>query len=259
MRIGYLTDIHLRDAVPGTSRIARRRCREMRALLPACLDRMSAHEVDLVLCTGDVVDDPDDPRAGQDLELVRKLFEQHGLQYIVVPGNHDPVPEIFYRVFPRPPRRQSVDENELVVFVDDVCVAGEDACTRSSEEMRALEQTLSASLTPAGVTIAAQHYLIYPPRNEEYPHNYRNDVAIHKVMAQSAALTGRTILSISGHYHPGVAPIECDGVWYLIGRAFCEAPHGYAIITLERGGFDVDQRDLATAARRSSRKRGSWC
>jgi hypothetical protein len=92
--------------------------------------------------------------------------------------------------------------------------------------------------------VVAQHYLIYPERNEGYPHNYRNDGAIREAMVQSAAITGRAILSISGHYHPGVAPTESDGVSYLVGRAFCEAPYGYAIITLEGRAFRVEEYDL---------------
>ena len=67
---------------------------------------------------------------------------------------------------------------------------------------------------------------------------------IREAMARGAAVTGQTILSISGHYHPGVAPIESDGVSYLVGRAFCEAPYGYAIITLEGRAFRVEQYDL---------------
>jgi hypothetical protein len=243
MRIGYLTDIHLRDAVPGTSPIARRRCREMTSLLPECLDRMSMYGVDLILCTGDVVDDPSDPRASEDLIRVREMFERCGLLYIVLPGNHDPAPEVFYRVFPRPSRRQQLGAHELVTFADDTCAEGEEACTRSPLEMQALAQALSAP-APVGITLIAQHYLIYPDRNEGYPHNYSNDGAIRQAMARSAAVARRAILSISGHYHPGVAPVKWEGVSYLTGRAFCEAPHGYAIVTLDGDLFRVEEQDL---------------
>jgi hypothetical protein len=243
IRIGYLTDIHLRDAVPGTSPIAHRRCREMRALLPECLDRMAACEVDLVLCTGDVVDDPDDPRAGEDLCLAVGLFQQSGVPYVVVPGNHDPPPEVFYGVFPRPPRRQAIGGHELIVFADDVCAEGEEACTRSPGEMQTLAEALLTQ-TPPGVTLVAQHFLVYPERNEGYPHNYQNDKAIRQVMAQAATDTGRAILSVSGHYHGGVAPIACEGVSYMVGRAFCEAPHGYAIVTLRGDVWRVEERVL---------------
>lgn len=242
MRIGYLTDIHLRDAVPGTSSIASRRCREMVDLLPECLGRLCACGVDLVLCTGDVVDDPADPRALDDLSLARELFDRCGVPYLVIPGNHDPIPEVFYQAFTRPERRQQLGDHELIVFADDVCVEGEEASARSTAELHILDQMLSSS-APAGVTLITQHYLVYPERNEGYPHNYRNDAAIRQVMARPVAM-GRTILSLSGHYHPGVAPVEWEGVWYLVGRAFCEAPHPYAIITLEENTFKVEERTL---------------
>ena len=229
VRIGYLTDIHLRDAVPGDSSISRRRTREMARLLPLCLDRLSKQGVDLVLCTGDLIDDPAHPLAVKDLETMGELFHHCGMPCVLIPGNHDPRPESFYRMLPRPERRLRIGGCELVSFYSDACEQGEDACTRADGEMGVLHAVCRDAAPVSGITVIAQHYVIYPDHNEGYPHNYRNDAAIRQEMEGA----NRPILSISGHYHPGIPLTEHRGVRYFAGRAFCEAPHMAYVIEIE--------------------------
>jgi hypothetical protein len=240
MRIGYLTDIHLCHAVPGSSPIAKRRSREMVQLVPRCLDRLRALDVDLVLCSGDLIDDPEHPFAAADLALVGNMFAQSGLPFVLIPGNHDPQPEVFYRILPRPERSRQADGCELVVFCDDACAPGEQASTRSAGEMQALRNVCLADPPVEGIAVIAQHYVIHPDYSSGYPHNYCNDVAIQDVMAQS----NRSILSISGHYHPGIALTEHRGVRYFAGRAFCEPPHSYYVIDVRDGTLVIHEAQL---------------
>jgi hypothetical protein len=99
-----LTDIHYREAVPGTSPIAKRECRRMGEVLDRCLEYLTAARVELVICAGDCVDDPSHPAVPEDLASLRDRFTATGLPFIMLPGNHDPAPEVFYQTVPRPPR-----------------------------------------------------------------------------------------------------------------------------------------------------------
>lgn len=238
MRIGYLTDIHLREAVPGSSPIARRLSRQMTEMVPRCLDRLCEQGVDLVLCTGDLIDDPAHPLALEDLRMVRDMFERCKMPTMLIPGNHDPRPDLFYRIVPEPDRGRKdrglrISGCEVILFHRDACTEGEEACTRSDDEMAVLEGVCLDAPSGAGMAIIAQHYVVYPDHNEGYPHNYRNDAAIRQLMEQSR----RPILSISGHYHPGIPLIEHRGVRYFAGGAFCEAPHPYYVIEIGAGSI----------------------
>lgn len=233
MRIGYSTDLHYRGAVPGTSPIAKRECRRVLGLLETCLADLSRRGVDLLICTGDLVDDPEHPAAPEDLAALRKVIEATGLPSILLPGNHDPAPEAFYRVFDRPTAVIQADGGQIVSFCDDVVEEGSLASTRADS---ALAQMRSSLGQPSpGWTLALQHYLIYPDRNEGYPHNYANAAAIRAIMEASP----RALVSVSGHFHPGCEATRHNGVTYLCGGAFCEAPHPYYVIEIETAGASV--------------------
>ena len=228
MRIGYLTDLHYRNMVPGTSTIAKRRCREVGRLLERALDIMASDGIDLLLCTGDLLDDPQHPAAMDDLGELRDLLASLGVDTMILPGNHDPHPEAFFQVFERPDCLMSRRHIDVLTFAGDHVLAGERASVRSDLALREMQEILSAE-SDAGWTVVAQHYLVYPERNEGYPHNYANGGSIRSIMEQSE----RGILSISGHYHPGASVSRHNGVSYFVGSAFCEAPHRCYVVDLE--------------------------
>ena len=82
MRIGHISDFHLRDALPGSSAVATRRSREMPEKIARAIDRFRAEGVDWVAVTGDLVDHPFEDmhspkttaRGEADLLLVRSLL-----------------------------------------------------------------------------------------------------------------------------------------------------------------------------------------
>ena len=227
MRIGYLTDLHYRHNVPGTSSIAKRRCRQVGDLLRRALAYLAAADVDIVLCTGDLIDDPEHPAAIEDLAELREMFGQLSAVSIVLPGNHDPHPDVFYQVFQRPALLWSCQEADIIVFGGDHVRAGERASERSSQALVEMDQMLSAK-SRAPWTVLAQHYLVYPERNSGYPHNYANDAEIISVTERSP----RRFLSISGHYHAGGYACRHNNTDYVVGSAFCEAPHRCFVIEL---------------------------
>lgn len=239
MRIGYFTDIHLRQAVPGTSEIARRRCRQMPEALRNCLEQLEAGGMDLIVCSGDCVDEPDHPEAATDLAAIHDMIEAASIPSIIIPGNHDPQPEKLYRIFKKPQRSIVLDDCRFIIFFDDVCVDGElDSC-RGKEAFADMRKLLSENPPEVKHTILIQHYLIYPDLNETYPYNYQNAAEIVAVMESSPAC----LFSISGHYHHGFAPTIHNGVTYFCGRAICESPFGYYI--LDTGGDTIGVKEFS--------------
>ena len=104
VRIGFVTDLHYREAVPGDSPNPQRELRRVGALFRRCLQRFRNAGVELVLVAGENVDAPlADPRLDADLVSLREMLTGSGIPFVIIPGNHDPAPEVFYRVLPQPP------------------------------------------------------------------------------------------------------------------------------------------------------------
>ena len=216
MRIGFFTDLHLRDQVPGTSPIERRKCRLMKSRLRECAAAFKAAEVDLVVCAGDVVDTRHHENVPLDLAAIRGILDDVGVPVIAVAGNHDPYPGVFYEVFDEPDYVQTMQGYCLITCVD-ALVKGEEFSRRTDDDMARFKNALAGPEPDNGLTIIFQHYLVYPDRSEGYPHNYANNA---QIMAEMEA-SGRKILCISGHYHPGFDAAQHRGVTYFVGKAMC--------------------------------------
>jgi hypothetical protein len=216
----------------------------MAELLPRALNRIARESPDVVVCTGDLLDVPAGPGVKQDLRFCKECFDDCGFPYLVVPGNHDPLPDDFYRVFPKPQKKVILNNCELVSFQEDACFDGEQASRRSEQSLREMANLLRWSNGCPEVTVLIQHYVIYPDLNKEgYPYNYQNDSAIRSILEQS----NRPILSISGHYHPGIPLKQKNRVSYFIGRALCEAPYTCTIINASRNGIFIEELELGKA------------
>jgi 3',5'-cyclic AMP phosphodiesterase CpdA len=244
MRIGLVTDLHYRGAVPGTSAIARRECRRMGEVLGAALAGLRAAGADLVICAGDCVDDELDPRVPEDLDAVRRLFDASGLPYVAVPGNHDPVPEVFYRHLPRPPRRACFGDCELLTFGDDPFDHHTQLATRGGEDLAWLRQTLTTPAPDVALSVVVQHYTLFPEHTGPgYRHTYANDAAIREVLEGAS----RPVLSVSGHNHRGSPVSDHGGVRYLTARAICERPFPYAVLHTDGSRVRVEERAVEPA------------
>lgn len=243
IKVGYLTDVHLRKEVSGTSDVEKRHSRKMAELLPRALTRIAQKSPDMMVCTGDLLDLPRGPGVVQDLKFCKELFDDCGIPYIVLPGNHDPLPEDFYRVFPIPQRRMIVNNAELISFHEDACYNGEHSSRRSDQSLRTMDDLLIRANCHPEVTLVLQHYVVYPALNKGYPYNYQNDSAIRNILEQS----NRPILSISGHYHPGIPSTKKNGVSYFIGRSFCEEPYPCYIINTSRERTFIEKFELGRA------------
>jgi DNA repair exonuclease SbcCD nuclease subunit len=241
VKIGFVTDLHFRNAVAGTSRLARRECRRAGALLDRCLGDLAAERVDLLICAGDCVDDANLPGALEDVADLAERFATSGLRCIVVPGNHDPAPDVFYAIVPKPPRSVRVGDCEVVTAFDDAYLPGQERCLRSSEAMQIMAQKLASPAPGVALTLLVQHFVVFPEHvGSGYNHTYVNDAEIRSIIEQSP----RRVAVLSGHQHGGYDLAEHNGVSYFTGRALCEAPFPYYVLHTEGASLRVEMRSL---------------
>ena len=227
MRIGHISDFHLRDALPGSSAVATRRSREMPEKIALALDQFRAEGVDWVAVTGDLVDHPFNDmhspenleRGEADLQLVRSLLERVSCPVFVLYGNHDH-PLLFRRVFNM--QSEGVDVGDFRVF----CFYDEEGADHVPVRVGAELERFDRALSDEGPKqIHLQHYLVHPEHNEGYPHTY----GTAGWLKQSMQCSGQVHLLLSGHYHPGALPQKDGGIHYAVAPAFCEAPHRFAV------------------------------
>lgn len=241
LRLLHVTDLHLRDAVPGTAEIALRRSREIPRLLDALEARLPALSPDVVAITGDLLHAPyglfrGEDRYGmsalraavvEDYRALKARFERWGVPFMVLPGNHDD-PAAFRQVFGGS-GTLDVNGHRLVSFSD---MEGEgNVPWRTGAEW---DRFVASTRPEAGeglFHIHLQHFVVHPAVDHPYPHNYGNAAAI--LSAVGAA--DHVVMSIAGHYHPGGGPVARDGTVHLVGRAFCEPPHPASLLVLSDG------------------------
>ena len=232
MKIAHISDFHLRHHLPGHSLLARRRSRLMPALLRLALNQIAAHRPDLLAVTGDLVDFPfyamDDRGAiaqgHRDLQLIRTILDQAPCPVAYVYGNHDH-PASFRDVFADQALDRTAGDYRLLTFLDGE--VRDNTAERLGESLTLFEVALAdADPRPQ---IHLQHYMVFPERDQGYPHSYREATALHEACAAS----GKVHLSLSGHFHRGENLQQHDGVHYATARAFCEAPHPFRVYELD--------------------------
>lgn len=234
LRIAHITDPHLRQAIPGTSRVVQRQSRRMAELFPEALHRLAMFRPDLIAVTGDLVDVPDewlaDPSTAdaalmrRDYLFVRETLEATGIPYRIVAGNHDNEAAM-WEAFGPMPRDGHVRDWRVVCFDDRE--AADHVPHRTGESRALLERCLNDG--DASPQVHLQHYLVWPVLNEGYPHTYADGPAMADAMSRS----GRVRLSLSGHYHTGVEPTGRDGVTFAAAPAFCVAPFAWRVYELD--------------------------
>ena len=244
MRIAHISDFHLRHHLTGTSAAPKRRSREMVEFFPRALERIVHASPDLIVVSGDLVDHPfedmdraDHLTAGeQDLRWHADLLASLAVPVVALPGNHDHL-TLFHRVFDLQ-TDQDIDGVRVVSFAD---AEGDDNVPqRVAAERERFDGVLSDD--DVRPQIHLQHYLVYPRRDEGYPHTYADGDALRRAMRVS----GRVRLCLSGHYHPGHEPECVDGTWFAVAPAFCEAPHAWRIYDLQitTGSLTWQQEEL---------------
>ncbi|HEY65770.1 MAG TPA: hypothetical protein G4O02_14490 [Caldilineae bacterium] len=241
MKIAHLSDLHLRHHLPGTSVLPQRLSRAVPGLLEQAVRRIREEQPDLLVVTGDLLDYPldalDDPemqaRGERDLHLIADILRTAGCPCIVVYGNHDH-PELVRRVFAPLPTDRVLNDYRLLCFHDEE--AADHFPERRGRELQRFIQALSDAESPPQIHI--QHYLVWPERNEGYPHTYREAEELYDHIVKS----GLVRLVLSGHYHRGILPFREGDTYFAIVPAFAESPHPYWIYQLDASDFHWHER-----------------
>ena len=253
IRLAHITDLHLRNAIPGTAPTAVRRSRTAMQHLTEALEEVARQKVDFLAVTGDLVDVPDfltegmprgcempefctwEPKVREDYRPVKELLERTGIPYRVLPGNHDH-PAIFREIFPGHDAEIVCKGYRIVPFHD---YEHDGHVPRRYLASRLLFDAVlnDANLAPQ---IHLQHYLFRPVPNADYPYAYAEHAFLRKRIGES----GRVRLCLSGHYHKGL--FEPGATTYAVTPAFCHADRTWRIYELDESGvrFETFSRPL---------------
>lgn len=234
MRIAHLSDLHLREHLPGNPDIPERQGRRVAALLERAMERIAAARPDLIALTGDLLDyplgdlhDADTQRQGEaDLRLIAELLPATGCAAVVIGGNHDHE-ELVRRVFGHLPDEAECAGYRVLSFTD-----RQDADYvphRRGREWARFQAALTDVHSPPQIHI--QHYLVWPRRDEGYPYTY----ARAEEMVEAVVGSGLVRLVLGGHYHEGIPLFRIGETYFSTAPAFCESPHPYLIYDLEEG------------------------
>ena len=125
LHCAVITDLHY--ARTPNVQIPSRRGELALQLLREAFDFYETRNPDLVLIAGDCLNDPRDPEAAALLGELDHLFRNIRFPVILVPGNHDPAPERFYRYLKRTPEPIDLKGFRIVPFPNDPETAGYNA------------------------------------------------------------------------------------------------------------------------------------
>jgi histidinol phosphatase-like PHP family hydrolase len=151
---------------------------------------------------------------------------------LVVPGNHDGSPLSLYKVFSARPGVHKVGGANVLPIGDQW--EGEEAFRRQADR-----EAVARAAAADRPLIVCQHSPVHPPIEADYPYMLTN-----REQAMADYESAGVALSVSGHYHPGQALTEHNGVWYLTVPAICEAPFPYVMATVKGGKVKAAIRTL---------------
>ncbi|MBQ7651229.1 MAG: metallophosphoesterase [Victivallales bacterium] len=171
---------------------------------------------DILLVAGDLVDLPEQ-------EELLKEIAPHILKakspMIVIPGNHDPAPEIFYRYLPEPPPYVDINGHRIAIFPNDKGANGFKATREPKEEFRFGPD----DGTPV---IMFQHVPIALDGETSNTHTYENAEGII-----ANALSHNAVFSIAAHFHGGQPPYFGCRLPNLMIPSLTEAPCSFVSFT----------------------------
>jgi len=192
-------------------------------LLLRAVHRLNRHiKPDITIIAGDLIADPPESGLLKELAGILALLES---PYLVIPGNHDPAPEIFYQDIPRPPEFIDINNFRFIPFIDPE--TPERTSLRSREDIARLRK-LTADFP--GRVVSVQHTPLCLSESELCPSNcnYTNADEILDVPV---------FLTLSGHYHKGLPPTQMkNGCFAFIASAVSESPFGYFILDIDDNG-----------------------
>lgn len=224
MKIAVISDLHFSEkAIPNSNR----RGEIAAEILEAALKQINTEDQpDILLIGGDLVNSPQDVHL---LDKVAALLPLAQCPVAIIPGNHDPEPEIFYQHLPRPQDHYDIKGIRIIPFPDDQQIPIECNAVRSAEDMKKM-----CTLADGRPAVILQHVPIFRFVQDHIacPYNYHNAEEIIK-----AAETHNITLSISGHYHLGILPFYSSKLPTVAAPSLCEFPFRYMLCELDDQGI----------------------
>jgi histidinol phosphatase-like PHP family hydrolase len=219
-----IADVHLvREARHECPIPARNAGLGLELVRRARLRAQRERRIDAVMLMGDLVDNGEAVDADRDLRALTEEIGKSEAPAIVVPGNHDGSAERLLRLFGDQAGVHRVNGYQLITCVDEY--GPTDEATRSRAGLQLV--TAAAEQRPDEPIIVLQHNPVHPPIESSYPYNLTNAAEVMGAYERAGVL-----LSISAHYHPGLAPEGVNGVQYVTCPALCEAPFRFARLSV---------------------------
>ncbi|MDA0322074.1 MAG: metallophosphoesterase [Verrucomicrobia bacterium] len=213
--LAILSDLHCNRDRPGGDPL-------MDHLLAEAVQRLNTHvRPDVVVIPGDLIENPEDLEL---LQSVKDVLDRLNCPYLVLPGNHDPVREVFYSIFPDPGPQRDVAGIRFLCFVDPE--AAGHCATRPANGIERMHRCREDGFE--GVVIALQHVAVMPPGAIRSPHRYTNTIEVLAAMERS-----RIDLAIGGHVHFASKLIQSGRSRCLSAGKLGEPPHPYTLIKLD--------------------------
>lgn len=190
---------------------------------------------DATLILGDLLNDPDLPDAPDLLKELATIIDRLDSPSIVIPGNHDLPPDLFYQIIPTPPDVLDINGTRIVWFIDPE--APDYHAQRTDANFARMRQVCCEF---AGPIVAMQHVPVVPPAAKRARFNYTNVDDIVN-LATELDIT----LHVAGHLHPGVELTQFNRGWYYVVKALREPPYNFAVATVSGGHVDIEEHTLA--------------
>lgn len=180
-------------------------------------------DVDIILLTGDLLNDPADRQLLQELPpiLKRTAF----CPVLSIPGNHDPDPETFYGILEQ---HDCLDIKgvRFIPFCDE-----ERPGYNASRSPAELERAERLCREWNGPKVFLQHCPLFPPGAANNHYGYDNaETIIRQMHAHGVAI------AVSGHQHSGLSPYSDGQATFMCAPALCEAPFSFIIGEIHADG-----------------------
>ncbi|MFA6292602.1 MAG: metallophosphoesterase [Victivallales bacterium] len=226
MKIAVISDLHFsrKPSGPDAGRVGKyadifllRAVRRLKRFL----------RPDLVFIGGDLLDEPDSPDAASLLLELKNILALLDMPVIVIPGNHDPAPDAFYKVMPKPAEYLDVGRFRFIPFPYDPQTEGWNA-RRDPAELAHMKRLATSHNGPV---VSLQHVPLFPAESCDCPYNYENSSELVTAMRAAGVK-----LSLSGHYHKGFQIIDQNGLSAVAAPALCESPFRFLTLDLDGDG-----------------------
>ncbi|MDC7234177.1 MAG: HAD-IIIA family hydrolase [Spirochaetales bacterium] len=240
IKIGHITDLHFRHYTPGSSHKQKNRSREMYRALEKAIKVLKKEKADILVITGDIIDTPgvilkhnnyymdlSSPfkrLIRKDYLTIRSILDHSGIPWIVIPGNKDE-PELYHELWGDQKPVRDFKGYRFVAFHDRQWEGGQPR--RFDRERRLMERMLNDPDSPPQIHL--QHFVSTPSEQIKPKHVYKEADNLRKMCRDS----GKVVLSLSGHYHPGIKKYKEGKTTWISAPAFCAEPHPVLIHELE--------------------------